>query len=461
MTSPVDPESEVAALRRKNAELSEQVTEMVRVSTRMHRLRATLEARQRVYRALAHFLGEDLPKAADVDAVAARAATFVAYEIGFERVIVMADCLDRVHHVGFWDDETLPDRVLSADHDLGVGMRVHTLDAPDPGLASLVHRLGMIEFVCLPLCGTDGAVLGWMGFGSSADGAPTSSRVTGQDADQLDLVRSLGSAIAVAMENRLTTVQMRFAVDRAEAASLAKSRFVANMTHELRTPLNAIIGYTELVSEMLDERGLARAFAHDQSRVLQASRRLLHLVDDVLDLARVESGALRVDCALFDVGTMVSQVVAEVAPFADRNRNELDYRLVNPTADPTMMSDSDRVRQILVNLLTNANKFTEDGEVVLTATLDSGTVTFTVADTGIGMSDKALARIFRPFEQADNSATRRYGGTGLGLHITEHLVTLLGGTIVARSELGRGSTFEVTLPREPVRGTTPPRVAAR
>ncbi|MEM6927693.1 MAG: HAMP domain-containing sensor histidine kinase, partial [Myxococcota bacterium] len=307
----------------------------------------------------------------------------------------------------------------------------------------------------------DGAVLGWIGFGSTTEGAPTSARATGQDADQIDVVRSLGSAIAVAMENRLTTVQMRFAVERAEAASLAKSSFVANMTHELRTPLNAIIGYTELVGEMLEERGLARDFAHDQGRVLQASRRLLHLVDDVLDLARVESGALLVDCALFDVGTMVSQVVAEVAPFADRNRNALDYRLVNPTADPTMMSDSDRVRQILVNLLTNANKFTEDGEVVLTATLDRTSVTFTVADTGIGMSDNALARIFRPFEQADNSATRRYGGTGLGLHITEHLVTLLGGTIVARSALGHGSTFEVSLPREPARGTTPPRVGAR
>ncbi|MEM6931748.1 MAG: hypothetical protein AAF602_32755, partial [Myxococcota bacterium] len=142
------PESELDALRRKNDELSGQVKELVRVSTRMHRLRATLEDRQRLYRALARFLGEELPKASDVDDVAVCAATFVAYEIGFERVIVVADCLQRVHHIGFWDDETLPDRVLAADHDLGTHLRVHTPDDPQPDLEGLARRLGLIEFVC-------------------------------------------------------------------------------------------------------------------------------------------------------------------------------------------------------------------------------------------------------------------------------------------------------------------------
>jgi signal transduction histidine kinase/DNA-binding response OmpR family regulator len=235
--------------------------------------------------------------------------------------------------------------------------------------------------------------------------------------------------------------------DAAEEASRAKSMFLANMSHELRTPLNAILGYSEMLMEEAEDGGEASTVA-DLGKINHAGKHLLRLINDVLDLSKIEAGKMDLLVEAVDPVTLAREVADTVRPLVEQGRNRLMLAI---DADlPMMTTDATRLRQSLLNLLSNAAKFTAGGEVRLAirkATLAGvPAVCFEVADTGIGMTPEQLERLFQEFTQADASTTRRYGGTGLGLAITRRFAGLLGGEVTVASEAGRGSTFTLTLP---------------
>jgi signal transduction histidine kinase len=229
-------------------------------------------------------------------------------------------------------------------------------------------------------------------------------------------------------------------------ASQHKSQFLANMSHELRTPLNAIIG----VSEMLRED--AEALKQDTEpldRVLGAGRHLLALINDILDLSKIEAGRMELNLDTFALPPLIDEVVKTIEPLATKNGNHVAVHC--DAAIRTMHADQMRLRQALLNLMSNANKFTERGSISIDARQgqEDGRdyVTIAVADTGIGMTPEQMGRLFQEFSQADASTTRKYGGTGLGLAISKRFCQMMGGDITVESEPGKGSTFTIRLPR--------------
>ena len=233
----------------------------------------------------------------------------------------------------------------------------------------------------------------------------------------------------------------------ADAANLAKSQFLANMSHELRTPLNAVIGYAEILQEDAEDEGNASA-VQDLSRILSAAKHLLSLLNEILDLSKIEAGRMDVSAAEFCPRELIDELVDTMRPAAEANRNTL--LVAGPRPEGFAHTDALKLRQCLLNFLSNACKFTQDGEVEISyerrAHDGVDHLFFTVRDTGIGMSSEQLSRLFQPFVQADPSITQRYGGTGLGLTITRRLAQLLGGDVSVRSKQGAGSTFTLRLP---------------
>ncbi len=241
---------------------------------------------------------------------------------------------------------------------------------------------------------------------------------------------------------RLEAERARAEAQAAETANQAKSQFLANMSHELRTPLNAIIGYSEMLIEEANELG-QEEFIPDLEKIRSSGKHLLGLINDVLDLSKVEAGKMDLYLETFEVERIVREVASTVQPLLEKRTNTLTLDLGEPGL---MRADQTKVRQILLNLLSNAGKFTEGGAVTLAVERQRDRLIFRVSDTGIGMTPEQLARLFQPFTQADSSTTRKYGGTGLGLTISKHFAEMMGGSIQVESEPGVGTTFTAYLP---------------
>jgi PAS domain S-box-containing protein len=259
--------------------------------------------------------------------------------------------------------------------------------------------------------------------------------------------RAMITGLADISDRKRMEGELHKAIWATEQATRAKSDFLANMSHELRTPLNAIIGYSEMLFEDAQSAGRESETA-DLRKIQDAGKHLLALIDNILDLSKIEAGKMTLYLETFELRPMIDSVAATIAALAKKNGNALVVR--SPDDGGTIHSDLTKVRQTLFNLLSNACKFTRNGTITLTALRDTNEagdgIVFEVSDTGIGMTPDQQAKVFEAFTQADDSTTRTYGGTGLGLAITKSFCRLMGGDVTLTSEAGKGTTFTVRLP---------------
>jgi signal transduction histidine kinase len=259
---------------------------------------------------------------------------------------------------------------------------------------------------------------------------------------QIELAETFADQAVIAIENARLFDEIQDKSRQLAEASQHKSQFLANMSHELRTPLNAIIGVTEMLRE---DAEVAKQDLEPLDRVLGAGRHLLALINDILDLSKIEAGRMELQIETFPLAPLIADVVKTIEPLAAKNANQVAVNCDG--AIGTLYADQMRLRQALLNLMSNANKFTERGTITVDARQEDGSISISVVDTGIGMTPEQMGKLFQEFSQASSATASRYGGTGLGLAISRRFCQMMGGDITVESEPGRGSTFTIRLPR--------------
>ncbi len=333
-----------------------------------------------------------------------------------------------------------------------VMMGDYLTDYPDSPFIRLAQEAGWRAWLGVPLK-TQGTVIGVL--------YAMSSVPQNFGSEDQRLLSTLGDQATIAIENARLYTQVRQhaaeletrvaartqelqeAHDKLETASRHKSEFLASMSHELRTPMNAIIGFTRLVLRRSKDV-LPPRQAENLEKILASANHLLTLINDILDLSKIEAGRMDLHATTFELEPLVEMCLRTVEPMIKGKPVQLAKVLEPPI--PPLFTDEDKLKQVLMNLLSNAVKFTEQGTVRVTARRDHEAVRIAVQDTGIGIPEEALDRIFEEFRQADNSTTRQYGGTGLGLSITRHLSRMMGGDVTVESQVGAGSTFTLKIP---------------
>jgi len=343
-------------------------------------------------------------------------------------------------------NDSIPGREFSTSILALVATEKRTFFQGATALSSAQSLAGLQSVVASPLFDGDDQVIGAL-YGARMKTARS------RDLSELDaqMVQLLSSAISVGLaraQKESESQGLRIAKEAAEQADRTKSQFLANMSHELRTPLNAIIGYSELLKEIAGDDG-HDDYIPDLEKIHTSAKHLLALINDILDLSKIEAGRIELFPEDFAVCALVDEVAAMVRPLVQKKANKLDVQCDPATG--TMHTDITRLRQCLFNLLSNGAKFSENGTIALhvQGRTEQGRdwLQFRVADTGIGMTPEQLAKLFQPFTQADASTTRKYGGTGLGLVITRRFCQMMGGDVTVESTPGKGSAFTIHLPR--------------
>ena len=313
------------------------------------------------------------------------------------------------------------------------------LDEPLSPLLKIVIRAGYRAVLVVPLL-RPGEIIGLLVVRRKQPGEFSKSTI--------DLLGTFADQSALAIQNARLFRDIEEKSKQLEQASQHKSQFLANMSHELRTPLNAIIGFTEILRE--DARDLKREDELEPlDRVLSAGRHLLALINDILDLTKIETGRMELHLESFPFGPLIEGVAKAIEPMASKNGNRLIVDC--PAGLGIVHADQTRLRQVLLNIANNATKFTEQGRIIISAQPqridERDWIIIGVTDTGIGMTEEQIGRLFQQFFQADTSFTRKYGGAGLGLAISRHFCLMMGGDISVVSEPSKGSTFTIRLPR--------------
>jgi len=238
---------------------------------------------------------------------------------------------------------------------------------------------------------------------------------------------------------------MQIKMEKARSASEAKSDFLAKISHELRTPLNAIIGYSEMLMEDASDDGLD-AFVEDLDKIHSSGTHLLTLINDLLDISKIEAGKMELHLEDFKLKDMISLIEATTKPLLDKNSNKFVVKI--DESIETMKNDETKLKQVLLNMISNSSKFTKEGKVSLIISEEAkNRIKFEISDTGIGMTENQLENVFEEFTQAETSTSKDYGGTGLGLPICKKLTELMGGKIEVQSKIGEGTTFSITVPK--------------